>query len=254
MAMTSVASLTLLAALALGADPLADLQAALAKLTATRPVTARFTVRTDNVTGEGKDAVTVSGEVEGEVVEGPDGLQLRWGQSLVQRARDQERRRAASPEEPAPDRDGLAQLQAMDLVNQLDAARALGDHLSRATLLEEKEDLYDGAPARLLVLRLSPALQARERRYLREWEAIGRIWLGPDGLPLAAEARLHGRGRILLIISFETEVHQAWRFARVGDRLVAVRRDEERRWEGAGDRGERRSSSVLVLEAGARDR
>ena len=34
---------------------------------------------------------------------------------------------------------------------------------------------------------------------------------------------------------------------RVGDRLVAVRHEDERRWDGAGDRGERRSSSVLEL-------
>ena len=73
------------------------------------------------------------------------------------------------------------------------------------------------------------------------------FWLGPDGLPLAAEARLLGKGRIFLVITFETEVRQAWRYARVGDRLVALRHDDERRWEGAGDRGERRSSAVLEL-------
>ncbi len=97
------------------------------------------------------------------------------------------------------------------------------------------------------MLKLSPALQPRERRYLKDLDAVGRIWLGPDGLPLAAEARLLGKGRIFLVITFETEVRQAWRYARVGDRLVALRHDDERRWEGAGDRGERRSSAVLEL-------
>jgi len=245
--MTSVATLSLLAALALGADPLADLQAALARLAATRPAAARFTVRHENVTGEGQDAVKVIGEVGGEVAESADGLQIRWSHALLQKARDEERRHAANPEEPTPTRDGLAQVQAIDLANRLDAAGSLRDELSRATLLEEKDDQLDGAPARLLVLKLSPALQARERRYLKELEAIGKIWLGPDGLPLAAEAHIHGKGRIFLVIGFGTDIRQSWRFTRAGDRLVAVRHEEERRWEGAGDRGERRSSSVLEL-------
>jgi hypothetical protein len=56
-----------------------------------------------------------------------------------------------------------------------------------------------------------------------------------------------GKGRIFLIITFETEIRQTWRFTRTGDRLVAVRHEDERRWAGAGDRGERRSTSVLEV-------
>jgi hypothetical protein len=251
----TAAALTLLAALALGADPptgprpdpLVDLQAALAALPATRPAAARFTVHLENVTGEGKDAVKVAGDVGGEVADGADGLQIRWSRALLRQARQEERRRALDPEETTPTRDGLVQVQAIDLANRLDAAVSLRDELSRATLIEEKEDQLDGAPARLLVVKLVPSLQARERRYLKELEAIGRIWLGPDGLPLAAEARLHGKGRIFLVITFETEVKQSWRFMRAGDRLVAVRHEDQRRWGGAGEHGERRSSWVLEL-------
>jgi hypothetical protein len=259
---TAAAPLALLAALALGADPtigprpdaLADLQVALSRLGARSPVSARFTVRFENVTGGGSDAVKVAGEVGGEAVDGPEGLQIRWGRALLQQARDEERRHAVNPESPTPTRDGLAQVQSIDLANRLDAADSLRDELSRATLVEEKDDLLDGIPARLLVLKLAPALQARERRYLKSIDAVGRIWLGPDGLPLAAEARVVGKGRIFLIITFETEVRQAWRFTRVGDRLVAVRHEDERRWEGAGEQGERKSALVLELagEPGAR--
>jgi hypothetical protein len=248
-------ALALLATLALGADPLtdsvtdplADLQAALSRLTAKTPVTARFTVRYENVTGEGQEAVKVGGEVSGEATEAAAGLEIRWSHAVLQQARDEERRHAADPNVPTPTRDGLAQVQAIDLANRLDAAGKLRDELARATLIEVKEELLDGAPARLLVLKLSPALQARERRYLKDLDAVGRIWLGPDGLPLAAEARLIGKGRIFLVITFETEVKQAWRFTRVGDRLLAVQHQDDRRWSGAGDKGERKSSSVLEL-------
>jgi hypothetical protein len=245
--MTASATLALLASLTLGADPIADLQAALARLTARTPAAARFTVRYENVTGDGKDAVRVSGEVSGVVAEDASGLEIRWGHAVLLQAREEERRHGANPEVPTPTRDGLAQVQAIDLANRLDAAWTLRDELSRATLIEEREDLLDGQPVRLLVVKLSPSLQPRERRYVKDLEAVGKLWLGPDGLPLAAEARLLGKGRIFLVVGFESEVKQAWRYARVGDRLVAVRHQDERRWEGAGDRGERRSTSVLEV-------
>jgi hypothetical protein len=253
--MTASTSMVLLAALALGADPtigprpdpLAGLQAALARLTARAPASARFTVRHENVSGEGPEALRTGGEVSGEVTETAAGLEIRWGRAVVQQARDEERRHAVDQEAPTPTRDGLAQVHAIDLANRLDAAGSLRDELSRATLIEEQDDLFEGAPARLLVLKLSPSLQARERKYLKDLDAVGRIWLGPDGLPLAAEARLVGKGRVFLIITFETEVKQSWRFARVGDRLVTVRHEDERRWSGAGERGERRSTAVLEL-------
>jgi len=252
---TAAAPLALLAVLALGADPsigprpdpLAELQAALARLGARTPAAARFTFRFENVTGDGSDAVKVSGEVAGEAVEGPEGLQVRWGHAILQQAREEERRHASNQEAPTPTRDGLAQVQAMDLANRLDAAGSLRDELSRATLIEEKDDLFDGMPVRVLVLKLAPSLQARERRYLKSLDAVGRIWLGPDGLPLAAEARVVGKGRVFLIITFETEIRQAWRFTRVGDRLVTLRHEDERHWEGAGESGSRKNSLALEL-------
>jgi hypothetical protein len=254
--MTVVPALALLVALVLSADPaevgprpdpLGDLVAALGKLGARAPAAARFTVRFENATGEGKDEVRVSGEVAGEMAEDASGLQVRWGHAVLAAAREEERRHALHPEVATPTRDGLAQVQAIDLANRLDAAGSLRDELSRATLLEVKEELHDGVPARLLVLKLSPVLQARERRYVKDLDAVGRVWLGADGLPLAAEAQVVVKGRIFLIIGFETVVRQAWRFARVGDRLVAVRFEDERRWEGAGDRGERKSAIALEL-------
>jgi len=259
--MITTASIALAAALALGGDPvvaeppgiaprpdpLGDLQAALAKLAARTPATARFTVRYENSTGEGKDQVKVAGEVGGEVSESASGLAVHWGPAVLAQAHEEERRHAADPEVPTPTRDGLAQVQAIELANRLDAAGTLRDALAKATLLEVREELLDGAPARLLVLKLVPALQARERRYVKELDAVGKIWLGADGIPLAAEARVLGKGRIFLVIGFETEIRQAWRFARVGDRLVALRHEDERRWSGAGDRGERKSATVLDL-------
>lgn len=43
------------------------------------------------------------------------------------------------------------------------------------------------------------------------------------------------------------EERETFRFARAGDRLVAVRSERERRGQGAGEKGERKSTTTLDL-------
>lgn len=240
-----------LALLALGAEPapdaLAAVQAALAGLAARTPVQARFTHRYEVRSGEGKELRTHQGTVTGEVAEGPGGLELRWGTALLEQAREEAHRHAADPEARTPIRDGIAELDAMELSRRLDVAGDLRDALAGARVLEDRPEPLDGAPARLLVLRLEPALSARDRKYVKEAEATARLWLGPDGVPLGAERRLKTSGRAFLVITFESEERESLRLARVGDRLVAVRHEQERRGQGAGEKGERRSTTTLEL-------
>jgi len=91
------------------------------------------------------------------------------------------------------------------------------------------------------VLKVTPPLGARERRYVKEISAVARVWLGPDGVPLAAEQEIKAKGRVFLVITFEVEQRERLRFAREGDRLVALHRESEQRSSGAGEKGWRRS-------------
>jgi hypothetical protein len=189
----------------------------------------------------------MSGQLEGEVADGAEGLQVRWSPAVITQARQEARRHAADPEAPTPIREGLEQYKVTDFAAWLDAAGTLRDELGRATLVEAKDDRLDGAPARLLRLKLSPAMAARDRKYFKSLEATGEVWLGPDGVPLAAETRISGKGRAFLVITFATRLKRTWRFARTGDRLVTARLEEERFMEGAGEKGERRSRVALEL-------
>lgn len=230
-----------------GAGPLSELDAALARFTAREPVRARFTLAFENASGDDKDAVRTKGEVSGELAEGADGLTVTWPRALVDRARDEERLRAVDAAAKTPTRDAIAAASTLDLASQLDAAGALRQDLQSASVLEDRQDAVDGAPARLLVLKLVPALSARDRRYVNEVEARAKVWLGADGVPLAAEFTSRYSGRAFLVVSFKGEERQAWRFLPAGDRLVAVRHEVVRRNEGAGEKGERRSTVALTL-------
>lgn len=235
-----------LLAVAVPPGPLAGLDSALAGLSSEEPVQARFTHRYTATAGDGKDAVRTEGEVSGEVAEGPGGLQLTWPDELVRRARAEERRRAADPEARTPTRDGIVAVNTMELARLVDAAAALRDALDGASLLEDRPDTLDGSEARLLVLKLAVQLSPRDRRYVKEVDARLRLWLGPDGLPVAAESETKLSGRAFLVVTFKSEQRERWRFRRVAGRLIAVRHEDERHGEGAGDRGDR--SSVTTLE------
>jgi hypothetical protein len=94
---------------------------------------------------------------------------------------------------------------------------------------------------------VKPAIAARDRKYVKDIEATARIWLGPDGVPLAADKRVLLKGRIFLIITFEVEQKEAVRFRRSGDRLVAVRLESDFRSSGAGERRDRHAVTTLSL-------
>jgi hypothetical protein len=78
-------------------------------------------------------------------------------------------------------------------------------------------------------------------------EATARIWLGPDGVPVAAERTVLLQGRIFLIIGFEIEQKDAVRFGRSGDRLVVLRQESDSRSSGAGERRDRHARTTLTL-------
>jgi hypothetical protein len=227
-------------------DPLVELHTALGALSAKDPVRARVAHHLEQRRGEGKDATLTKTDVEGQVAASPDGLQITWGPGLLERLLREEKRRNADPEAPSPTRDALAELDATDLARRVDAAAQLRLVLEQSKLVEVRTEPLDGAPRTVLVLQIEPSLSARDRKYVKKLEATARIWLGADGLPLAAERRVTVSGRAMLVITFESSELERYRFSRAGDRLLTVRHEVERQSEGAGEKSAR--SSVTTLE------
>jgi hypothetical protein len=243
--MTLAAAVTLLALAAPPAGPVADLAAALARLPATTPVRARVEHRFAFTAGD--DKPRPDGVIEALVAAGPDGLQVTWGPGVLKEADQEEQRRAADPEARTPVRDTLADLRPLALARALDATPELLRALQQSELLESRAEAKDGAPATLLTLKVTPVLGTRDRRYVKEVTATLRLWLGADGLPVAAEQLVQAKGRAFIVISFESEQLESFRFTRVGDRLVVVRAETDQRSEGAGDKSHRHSVTTVTL-------
>jgi len=253
--MPSLALPLLAAALAAGAtepppsppaaDALATLTASLERLGAASAVQARLEHRVRFVTSDGA-APPREGAVEGQVSAGPEGLTVRWPRALLDRSAAEDRRSATEAEAPTPTRDAMRTVDPLELGSMLDAATTLRLALVGASVLEDRPDERDGAPARLLVLKLRVDLKKRDRKYVKEAEATMRLWLGADGLPIASDAVATLRGRAFLVISFSSEQRERHRYARVGDRLVALERERDEKSEGGGEKGGRRLVTRLT--------
>ncbi len=227
-------------------DPVARLVGALARLPGTTPVRARVEHRVSFTQG-GEERQPPAGTAAATVSSGPDGLRIGWSPELLARAEAEERARVASPDAYAPTRDAISDLRTLALARTVDAVPELLRDLVGATVLEERMDQLDGVPTRLLALRIQPVIPPRDRKYVKEVTATTWIWLGTDGVPLAVERHVLAKGRIFLVIGFELEQHDRFRFRTVGDRLVVTRQESDSRSQGAGERRDRLAVTTAAV-------
>jgi hypothetical protein len=225
-------------------DAVAQLVAALARLPGTTPVRARVEHKVTFRQGT-DDPAPSTGSAVATVAAGPDGLRISWSPTVLAQAEAEERARISSPDAFAPTRDAVNDLRTLALARSTDAVPELLRELVEAKVLEDRPDTFEGAPARMLLLQVTPVIAARDRKYVKEVEATTRIWLGPDGVPVAEERRALAKGRIFLIIGFELEQRESLRYGRRGDRLVLLRQEADQRSEGAGERRDRHYVTTL---------
>jgi hypothetical protein len=226
-------------------DPVAQLVGALARLPATSPVRARVEHRV--AFSQGDEEQPLAGTAAAVASSGPEGLRITWSPALLALADAEERARLGRPEAQAPTRDAILDLRTLSLARALDAVPEMLRDLTDAKLLEDRMEPFEGAPTRVLKVQFTPVVAARDRRYVKDVEATARIWLGPDGVPVAAERIVLLQGRIFLIIGFEIEQKDSFRFGRSGDRLVVLRQESDNRSSGAGERRDRHALTTLTL-------
>ena len=227
-------------------DPVAQLVGVLARLPATTPVRARVEHRVTFTQGDEEQAPP-AGTATAIASSGPEGLRITWSPSLLARAEAEERERLQDPDAYTPTRDAVSDLRTLALARAFDAVPEMLRSLHEARVLEDQVEPFEGAPTRVLLLQVKPAIASRDRKYVRDVEATLRIRLGPDGVPLAADRRVLLKGRIFLVITFEIEQKESLRFGRSGDRLVVLRQESDNRSSGAGERRDRHAVTTLSL-------
>jgi hypothetical protein len=227
-------------------DPVAQLVGVLARLPATAPLRARVDHRVAFTQG-GEEAQPPAGTASATVTAGPDGLRIGWGPALLAKAEAEERARLSAPEAYAPTRDAVGDLRTLAIARAVDPVPEILRDLVDASFVEERAEVFEGAPARVVTFQIRPVIPPRDRRYVKDVEATARFWLGPDGVPLAEERHVLAKGRIFLIIGFEIEQRDTFRFRKAGDRLVVTRVESSSRSQGAGERRDRQAVTTLTI-------
>ncbi len=241
--------LRLLSLLLLGslvqADTLSDLKGLLPRLQGSEPIKASVDYQFWNRQGDDKKPVITEGRATTQVEDGPQGLRMTWSRNTLQAAAQEAKAKALDPEKKTPTRRALEGLKALEVSDYLNGADELLRTLEQSQLVQERLDTWEGKPAKLLQLKVTPKLGQQERKYIKEMEATAKVWVSSEGLPLAAETEIRMKGRALLVISFEQHQKEAFQFTRAGNRLVVLRHAQESSGSGGGEKGQ--SKTVMSL-------
>jgi hypothetical protein len=229
------------------ADSQSELKSALARLDGHEPVKARVDYQVTRSDGVPDKQTGEEGKAMAVVEDGPEGLRIFWSQALIQAVKDEHMAQSRDPDKRAPTQRAMDELTASRLNGYLDAAPELLRKLDDAQLVDETAGMWEGQPVRVLTFKLAPHLNERNRKYIKEIEMTAKLWVGADGVPVAAENRSRAKGRALLVISFESSETEEFRFRRAGNRLVVVRHVREASGSGGGENSHQKTTANLTL-------
>jgi hypothetical protein len=230
--------LALILIAATAGDALSDLRTTLAQLAGTTPAHGTFDVTSTETTSDEPQPFEGKASVGFEVDSA--GLRILYPRATLAQATQEARAEAVDPNRQTPARSGVQRIHALDLAELLDAASALSVKLQNAQLVDSRSAPYRGKPARLVALKLTPKMSKGESKHVKKLEGTLSVWLGDDGVPIAAEQSFYAKASFLLM-SFESTQKENWTFTRAGDRLVATHHE---RTENAGGFGEHTASRI----------
>jgi len=228
------------------ADGLADLKAALARLSAQTPLKATLDVKATLRQGEGAEAVEKQGQASVALEDGTRGLQVLYAKDTLARMDAESRQQARDPKAKTPTVLAMAKLDSSDIVPMMSATGSMLRGLEEFVFKAEKTDTWNGRPARLLTFSVPlDKLPEQQRKYVKEFDSNVSLWIAADGTPLASEMHTKVKGRAFVVVSFEAVVDRSATYGVVGDRLLTLRSEEHSSSSGAGEHGEERVVRTL---------
>jgi len=233
-------------ALPLMANGLDDLRVALNKLQGTEPVKASLDHSFWRQITDDKKPVISQGRVSAQIEENGQGLRILWAHPTLQQAAKELDIQEREPDRSTPTRTALKNMDALEVGESLNHAEALLRDLSQAQVQEEKAETWQGRAVKVLLLKLAPKIPESQRKYMKELKVDAKVWVGPDGFPLAFSSNVAYKGSRMLI-SFEGGMSQELQFTRVGNRLVVTRAIGEDHNAGFGASSQTKKTTTLTL-------
>jgi hypothetical protein len=238
----------LLLALALPAiaDPLADVRAALGRLTAREPIRATYELQ-HSIANEGRfDNDKFTGKVSVELEGDGGAFRIVFPRPLLEQVGREQQAHAQNVEQKTPTVSALAEIEPVATADAVDFAPVLLRMLDGAKLLSDTNATFQGKPARALVLRLADRIPKEDAGRFKISENRLTLWLGPDLVPVGAEHLLNAKFS-MLIFKGESKQKKSWYFAQVADRLVRVRHESSQSGSGMGQKSSQSMVATLKV-------
>ena len=230
------------------ADAVSDLRTSLGRLQATQPLAATLKVGS---TVKSEDDKTTHAQLQVSVASGKNGLSMRFAPDLLQRASSEAAVHAKNKDAPTPIEDLLGKLSPVSVQPMVDFAPALLRQIDGARLASQSDEVHDGQPAHLLVFEMPLPASASKQMTIKHYTGQIMVWLGADGVPVAARNAIQLKGRKFLI-SIEFGNTTDYRLGVVGTRLVVMSRRSEETHSVFGKSGSSVTEAELTpLPAGA---
>ena len=227
-------------------DPLAALDATLARLQADTPIKGVIEV-TSHATEDGDDPKKAStGHLELDVAAG-DGLTLHMAPELQRQIDAEEQRTAADPEQKQPTVDLLRSMGPTKIMHMLSAAAALRVALDGASEPSAQATTLDGKPVTELSVHLPARLPKKDSGSAKDYRENAVIWLDAQGVPLRFQETAHAKFcKFFLCITVDRRHDVTLQV--VSGRLVAVSDSEELKQSGLGQGTDTQITATLKLQ------
>lgn len=226
--------LLLAAAASARADTLADVKRTLAALHGTSAINATFEARHTNKASGRFFTQNLNVHSVAEVHGGEEGMRVTLSRATLDRLRAQ---RAAGRRDDADGREVAGDVGPGQVAELLDYAPSLQAMLARAVLIGEREAALGSVPARLLAFKVPPERSRAKEVKLESKGDDFSLWVGRDGVPLAAERKGEFSAGFLFL-KVTGGVTDKWTFARRDDRLVVTHHERSDSGGGMGQTSE----------------
>jgi hypothetical protein len=227
------------------ADALTDIRTTLGQLGATAPLHA--TLEVSSTARSDEDEKPESGKASVGVEADASGLHIVYPRTTLMLADQEARGESIDPERPTPTRNGVRRVRPLHVAELVDGASALSVTLEGAALTGARPSNYHGKPARLLTFKLAPKISKATSKHLKKFEGSLSLWVGEDGIPLAAERTIYVKASFLLM-SFESNHKENLTYTHLADRLVVTQFEETDKTDGMGQHTSSQVTEVLRIE------
>jgi hypothetical protein len=177
------------------ADGPSDLRSNLQRLRGHAPIQANLNLATWQETIRDKRSQINEASTQLKVGEDGSSLHIDWSLSQLEMADKEDLSRNLNPLASTPLRDAMKDLDAGRLSHLLNQAEILSRLLDSAQFKEERNELYQGRPTRVLMFTFKPRIAPAHQERASQLEGTLKIWIDGDGQPLASEALSQYGGR-----------------------------------------------------------